>query len=252
MNYRRLLKQVLSISLIGILLMACQSTLPSTPASQSNTPAQPKSTVSSSPASPSNTPESPQSTEVPPPDMTEDDVEITYGYADSIPVVIVPPENDIKIKLHDITYTTVNEIWVLGGYQVTIVFPSGKTTEIRLFDFEYNENLSLVGYSVSENGTSLSGPSPEDFSTENIESGVGLYPSGYEIGLSLMLPCSVVSSNDEYTKGQFFDIWVDLLSKHTVICESGEKYTFTLDEYDYMDTPSLKPSRVTLSVSVSQ
>lgn len=261
MNYRGLLKQVLSISLIGILLIACQSTLPSTPpqstlssspASQSNTPESPKSTETSMPTSQPNIPESPQSTEVSPPDTTENDVKITYGYVDSTPVVIVPPENEMRIKLHDITYITVNGIWVLGGYQVTIVFPSGKTTKFELFDFEYNENLSPVSYSASENGTSVSVPSLEDFNTNNIENGIGLYPGGYEVALFLRLPCSVASSNDEYTKEQIFEIWVDHISNHTAICKSGETYTFNFDEYTYMDKPSLKPSGVTLSVSVAK
>lgn len=124
--------------------------------------------------------------------------------------------------------------------------------EVQFLNFEYDNNLSPVGYTVLENGASLKCPAPKNFNAEDIENGIGLYPSSYEIGLFLNLPCSVDSSSDEYTQGQFFGIGVDLLSKHTVVCKSGETYAFTLDGYDYMDNPSLKPSKVTLSVSVSQ
>jgi len=241
---RKLLYPVTGLALVALLLGGCNSpTVTLVSPTAANMP------ISTSQSS---TPTVQEPTETPAPETTMSNTTITYGYANSIPLAIVSPVDGLRVSLHDVTYTTVNDIWVLGEYQISIISPSGKIDEIQFLNFEYGENLSPVGYSVLENGTSLSGPSPEDFNAENIESGVGLYPSGYEIGLSLMLPCSVASSNDEYTKGQFFDIWVDLLSKRTVICKSGEKYIFTLDEYDYMDTPSLKPSRVTLSVSVSQ
>jgi hypothetical protein len=179
------------------------------------------------------------------------DSAITYGYADSIPVAIVSPEDVLQITMHDITYTTIDSIWVLGGYQITITFPSGEVTEIQLLNFEYSEDLSITGYSVLENGTSISGPSPSGFNADRIESGIGLYPSSYDVALFLTLPCSIASSNEEYTQEEFFGIWVDHISRHTVVCESGETYAFSFDNFSYMDEPSLKPSSVTLSVSVS-
>jgi hypothetical protein len=164
---------------------------------------------------------------------------------------MVAPVDGLKVSLHDITYTTVQDIWVLGEYRLSITAPDGAVDEIHFLGFEYDDNLSPLGYSVLENGQSFNGPSRKDFDAGRLENGIGLYPSGYEIGLLVKLPCPITASNDEYAKEQFFDIWVDVLAKRTVVCESGETYTLTLDAYDYMDQPSLKPSSVTLTVAVS-
>lgn len=242
MKRYRFLHQAVEAALATLLLVGCSSS--------TATPVLPS--TANVPTSEPGTPTSHESTETPSPESTTSNTTIIYGYANSIPLAIVFPVDGLKISLHDITYTTVNDIWVLGEYQISLISPTGKVDEIQFLKFEYDDNLSPIGYSVLENGKSLSGPLLKDFNAENIKNGIGLYPGGYEVGLLLKLPCYVVSSNDEYTREQFFDIWVDVLSEHRVVCESGETYIITLDEYDYMDKPSLKPSSVTLSIAVSK
>ncbi len=181
---------------------------------------------------------------------------ITYGYAKStkkaiVPLAIVSPIDGLKISMHDIVYQQVNDIWVLGGYQVTITFGSGKVTEIQFSDFKYGQYLSTTGYSVLENGTSISGPSYESYNATNIKNGMGFYPDGDNPALFLALPCSIASSNEETSQEKSLgDIWMTHISNNTVTCVSGEKYIFNFDRYSYMDKPWLTMSGVTLAVSI--
>ena len=213
MNSKRLLQQMFGSILTVLLLMGCSATS-STPAGAG--------------------------------------ASITYGYAGSRPVAIVSPDASLKIQMHDVTYTTVNNIWVLGGYQLTLTFPSGKVAEIQFSDFKYDEKLSPIGYSVLENGASISSPSASNFNAGSIKNGLGLYPDGENPALFLALPCSVASSDQQSSQEKFFNIWITHIATQTVSCTTGDKYIFNFEKYGYTDKPSLKLSDVTLSVNVSK
>jgi len=183
---------------------------------------------------------------------------ITYGYAHppkkgAEPVVIVSPEDGLKISMHDITFQQVNNIWVPGGYQLTITSASGKVTEIQFLDLKYGDLLALVGYSILENGKSIKGPSPESFDSASVSNGMGIYPDGDNPALFLALPCSISSSNKETSQEKSpQDIWMTHISKHTVTCASGETYVFDYGSYSYMDKPWLTMSGVILTLSINK
>jgi hypothetical protein len=225
MNNQRGLRQVICSIFVLLTFVACDALKPGSP---------------SAPV-PSTTSESP----------------INYGYAKSakktiVPLAIVAPENGLKISMHDIVYQKVDDIWVLGGYQLTITSALGKVTEIQFSDFKYGKYLSATGYSVLENGKSISGPSYESFDAANVKNGMGFYPNGDNPALFLALPCSIASSNEETSQEKSLgDIWMTHVSNHTVTCTSGEKYVFNFEKYSYMDKPWLTMSGVTLALNVS-
>lgn len=113
MKYRKLLHQVTAVALVILLLAGCRSptVMPASP------------TTANLPTSQPGTPASPESTEAPSHETITSNTTIVYGYANSVPLAIVPPADGLKVSLHDITYTTVNDIWVLGGYQISIMSP---------------------------------------------------------------------------------------------------------------------------------